>query len=194
MKEGELLLRLFVAIGLTEKQKDQLTALQNKLKDYMDGVRWVRPEAMHLTLNFMEAVEEERAALIQEAMDGAVEDLKPFKIQFGSCGVFPSPGKARVLWIGIEEGEAPIKELASKLESNLAAHNFKKEERIYHPHLTIGRIRGRVHQNKINKFLEQGKMFQTSATEAREVILYQSRLSNRGAVHTAVYRTAFRKI
>jgi len=188
------LLRLFIAVELTEEQKHQLSALQNKIKGYLDGMRRVRPEGMHLTLKFLGDIEEERTALIQKAMDKTAEEVKPFNIQFGSCGVFPSPKKARVLWIGLKEGEAPVRELAGKLETNLADYGFEKDKRSYHPHLTIGRLRNTVQQEMINRFLDQENIFETSAAGVDEVILYQSCLSSRGAVHTAIHRAAFKRM
>ncbi|HED24642.1 MAG TPA: RNA 2',3'-cyclic phosphodiesterase, partial [Firmicutes bacterium] len=46
-------MRLFTAIALSETQKKEVVILQNRLKSYLNGVRWVRPEALHLTLKFL---------------------------------------------------------------------------------------------------------------------------------------------
>lgn len=177
--------RLFIAFKLTDKQKRQLSDLQHKIESYLEGVRWVRPDSMHLTLKFLGEVEVERVGQIQTAMERAAENFKPFIIKFGGCGVFPGINKARVLWIGLKENQALLRELVDKLELNLSNYGFKRENRNYQPHLTIGRFRYQVQQNKINRFLEEEVFFETSTADAKEIILYESCLTKQGAIHTA---------
>lgn len=189
---GAVSLRLFIAFELTEMQKQDLAVLQDRVKGYIDGVRWLRPVNMHLTLKFLGEIGEESTGLIKKAMNRTIEEFRPFKIQFGGCGVFPTPQNARVLWIGLKKGEEPIKELAGRLENNLSKYEFKKEDRRYQPHLTIGRLRNRIPQEKINQFLEQEKLFETTAEVAQEIVLFQSCLAKQGAIHTAMHNAVFK--
>lgn len=180
--------RLFIAFKLNDKQKHQLSDLQHKIESYLEGVRWVRPENMHLTLKFLGEVGDDSLGQIQMAMDQAAEEFKTFIIRFGGCGVFPGRNKARVIWIGLKEGQAPLRELADKLESNLSGYGFKRENRNYQPHLTIGRFRYQVQLNKIDRFLEEEIIFETSTADAKEIILYESCLTKQGAIHTAIHK------
>lgn len=184
--------RLFIAFKLTDKQKHQLSDLQHKIGSYLEGVRWVRPESMHLTLKFFGEVGVESMGQIQIAMDRAAENFKPFIIKFGGCGVFPAVNKARVLWVGLKEGQAPLRELVDKLELNLSGYGFNRENRNYQPHLTIGRLRYQVHRNKVKRFLEEEIFFETSTADANEIILYESCLTKQGAIHTSIHKTCLK--
>ena len=53
-------------------------------------------------------------------------------------GAFPSPGRARVLWAGLDDPGDRLAGLVADLESGLA-EEFRAELRRFHPHLTVAR-------------------------------------------------------
>ncbi len=185
------MLRLFIAAELSDRQKREVFELQQRVKQYIDGARWVRFEGMHLTLKFLGDTDENRVEQICEAIKKSEEPLKPFVLRYGGCGVFPGPQKARVLWLGLKEGAEQIKFLAENLEKNLSACGFQKEKRPYHPHLTIGRLRNPPPKNMIMKYIESENNFLSSAVETPGVVLFQSKLSPQGAEYKALYRKSF---
>ncbi len=181
------MLRLFIAIELSEKQKEEVTGLQNKLKQYLDGVRWVKPAGMHLTLKFLGDTEPAQVEQVKAAMDEAVSDLGSFGLAYGRSGVFPSPAKARVIWLGLKDGEEQVRKLAENMEQALYSRGFPRDKKAFTPHLTIGRARGRIPKNKIECFIEQEEAFETARVRVDGVVLFESRLNPEGAIHTPLY-------
>lgn len=183
--------RLFIAISLTEKQKDELAALQQRVRGYLHGVSWVKPGGMHLTLKFLGETDLSRVELIGKVMDDAAGRRSPFDSVFGKSGVFPSIRRARVIWTGLLAGSEQVQILAGSIDRSLSAKGFSAEKRSFRPHLTIGRIRGPVEENRVKRFLEEESSFKSSPARVKEITLYESELNPRGAIYTALYRSSF---
>lgn len=185
------MLRLFIAVELSEQQKQELAKLQNKVSQYLDGVRWAKHDAMHLTLKFLGDTEESRIEQIREAMELVAKQQEPFLLSFGGSGVFPNSKKARVLWVGVEEGEKEIKLLAEELEKSLSDYGFQKEKRAFYPHLTTGRLRNPPPQAKIQRYLDNESSFISSPVEVKEAVLFQSKLLPHGPEYSILHRKSF---
>ena len=183
--------RLFIALALAKQQKDEVVNYQEQLKSFMEGIRWVKPEGLHLTLKFLGETDESRIEQIKIAMDEAAASLWPLRMTFGSTGIFPSPRKARILWIGLQEGGQTVWELALKNDKLLASYDFEPEKRNFKPHLTIGRVRTALSREAAERYLNFGSTFATSSNTVKEMILYESRLSPRGATYYVLHRAPF---
>lgn len=179
-------MRLFIALSLSEKQKNELHRLQQSINGYLEGVKWVSPEGMHLTLKFLGEVEPARIEAIVEAMAEAALTVEPFDFSFGGGGAFPSLQKARVIWAGLRGEVGKVAALASSLEAALVQKGFPAETRAFTPHLTLGRLRHPLPGEKINKFIAEAQTFSTELTRARAITLYQSRLSRQGATYSVL--------
>ena len=97
-------MRLFIAIDPSAEQREGLQSLQQRLAGSLDGVKWARPEGLHLTLKFLGEQEEDLIHEIIAAMEKAAALTTPFNLQFGQAGVFPSPQRARIIWTGVRSG------------------------------------------------------------------------------------------
>jgi len=179
-------MRLFIALNLSDKQRKQIHNLQQKLQRYLDGVKWVNPAAMHLTLKFLGEEQPERIDDLVAAMRKAAAGIIPFDCSFGGGGIFPSPQKAKILWLGLQTGNDKVKPLASGLEAALVEKGFAAELRSFTPHLTLGRARYPLATDSILKFLEEERHFITDSANVKALALYQSKLYRHGAVYTVI--------
>lgn len=183
--------RLFIAISLTEKQKDELAALQQRVRDYLDGVSWVKPAGMHLTLKYLGETDLSRVELIGKVMDDKAAIMPAFDTVYGKSGVFPSTRRARVIWTGLLAGIEQVQNLAGSIDRSLAKKGFSAERRAFTPHLTIGRLRRPVEESRVKRFLEEESSFKSSSATVKEITLYESELNPRGAIYTVLYRSSF---
>ncbi len=183
--------RLFIALELSEAQKKEINALQEKIKTYLDGIRWVKPEGLHLTLKFLGETEEERIASIKQALDNASSTINSFEIAYGKSGVFPSPKKARVFWVGLTAGLETVSSLAAEIERSMSFCGFAPEKRKFAPHLTIGRARGLLQEDLIRRFLNEERAFKTTSCLIKKVLLFESELTPRGAIYTVRHKALF---
>ena len=181
------MVRLFIALELSKRQKKEVGGFQEKAKKHLHYVRWVKPDNIHLTLKFLGETEEGKVEPVKGAIADVCAGLKPFSTRYGDSGVFPSERKARVLWVGIKEGEDSVCDLAEKVEEKMADLGYKKEKRSFHPHLTIGRPRNAPPANSIKNFLSEGKNFVSSDIVIDKVLLFESNLTRSGAIYRPLY-------
>jgi 2'-5' RNA ligase len=132
-------LRTFVAIELPAPHKEALARLQDQLRRPGDGVRWVHPDSLHLTLKFLGNVARSRIQSLVEALTPVAQEGTAFSLNLGALGAFPTLDRPRVLWIGLFGDLAQLTALQRRIEAALAPLGFPAEERPFTPHLTLGR-------------------------------------------------------
>jgi 2'-5' RNA ligase len=179
-------MRCFIAIELSKEVKDVLQCIEDELQSLVRGVRWVPPENIHLTLKFLGSIEAATVEEVKKIADDAVKKFKPFKIRLSSLGAFPNPGRPRVIWVGIDEGTNECVELASMIDDRVSSLGIEKEERRFHPHLTLARIKFLKDKHSVqNAFSKTGVPPQEM--EVKRVTLFQSELSSEGARYRALF-------
>lgn len=104
------------------------------------GAKWVDPEKMHLTVRFFGNVDPEKLKAVTDAHSCVSAAISPFDLAAEGAGVFPGANRPRVLWIGISSPD-PLIQLKSEIDSVLEDKGFEREERTYHPHLTVARLK-----------------------------------------------------
>ena len=132
--------RLFVALPLPAPVKAELNALVHALKRGAPGVRWVRPDHMHVTLRFLGDVEDVQCDALVESLR-RVTELSPFTFNLSGLGAFPDRKRPRVIWTGIDSGCQRVVELAACVEKSVVACGLPSEDRPFSPHLTLGRVK-----------------------------------------------------
>lgn len=94
--------RLFVAIDLPERIKDDLTATYIALP----GARWTGQAQLHLTLRFIGEVPGDKAEGIASTLRQV--NGPAFSLRLSTVGYFPPRRDPRILWAGLSEsGETP---------------------------------------------------------------------------------------
>jgi RNA 2',3'-cyclic 3'-phosphodiesterase len=184
-------MRLFIALELSEEQRRELTEFQARFKNHFSGVRWIKPEGMHLTLKFIGEANQAGVESISDVVSNVVQSEQPFNLVYSGCGVFPAPGNARILWVGLSQGAEITSKIAETLDSSLSFLGFKKERQQFKPHLTIGRIRQPLESKLIYEFLNSGEDFNTSPGRVSSLTLFESNLTSHGAVYSVVCRKNF---
>jgi 2'-5' RNA ligase len=176
--------RAFLAVDLSDEAREMLTRVADRLGDALPpDVRVIPPENLHLTLKFLGNFPEAELPRLVRAVLPRVIKTKPFEIEIGGLGAFPSARAARVVWVGVMEGGAPLARLARQLESATSRVGVDRERRPYRGHLTLARLRtpARVHLDELG---DTGH----APVPVREVVLYRSDLSSSGARYTALAR------
>ena len=181
--------RLFVAVELPDEIRAALAALQDELRRHVpEGLRWVRPEGIHLTLKFLGETPAERLSAIQQALEQAAGASRPHTLSLGGLGTFGSGSRPQVLWIALDGDVEELGALQQQVEGGLEPLGFSRERRPFAPHLTLARVRpesARAAAAPLRGVLEavrppRGEM------QVRELALMRSFLRPGGAVYRAV--------
>lgn len=174
-------MRTFIAIDLDPNLKDRIALLVQKLERANRNVKWITRDSMHLTLKFLGEITEDQASEVRERLKSTTGRHHAFELSLKGTGTFP-PGSRnpRVLWTGVE----PSPELAAlhqEIEENLAGAGFPREERAFHPHLTLGRVRAGHQTQTLLCELDSWKEFKFGSMTAAKLTFFQSTLTPDGA-------------
>ncbi len=180
-------MRLFVAIELDDRIKQQLCAVKNNLSEFGRAVRWVRPEQMHLTLKFLGEVADDRVDAVCTAAAMASSRSEPFTIEGGGGGCFPPRGRVRVLHAHVSEGSGALQRCRDECEGAFAELGFPREERPFTPHLTLGRVREDRTNGRLRQAIDSTRI-DAFSQRVTELFVVQSVLSPQGARYTNVAR------
>lgn len=166
--------RLFVAVDLPPLLKAELDRLQEGLP----GARWVSPDQLHLTLRFIGEVD---AATMARLIAALREVCSPsFTLSLKGIGHFGRP--ARVLWVGLCASPELV-ELHHRISRALAECGLPPEERPFSPHITLARFR-EPPTSRLATFEGRYRDYTSPPFAISEFVLYSSRLTPQGAVHT----------
>jgi 2'-5' RNA ligase len=137
----------------------------------------------HITLKFLGDVPEERLKEISEALERELSGAHGGKIVLQGLGAFPSNERPRVLWVGVAEGSQVLSDLNQRVERALTALGFPREDRPFHPHVTLARLKDPRRQQDARDAIAAHSNEVFGAGEMRSVLLKESRLSRSGAQH-----------
>src|SRR5205809_984446 len=97
--------RLFIAISVPDKVKDEIEKAQNELRRALPGgsVRWTKREQFHLTLKFLGNVEAPRVEELTESLRRGLEGFAALRLKAEQIGFFPDARRPRVVWAGVQD-------------------------------------------------------------------------------------------
>ncbi len=166
--------------------REALHRLQSDLRQHeLSGLRWVRPEGVHLTLKFLGETPAERVPAIEGALATALLGTEPFRLALGAPGTFGGRRGPRVVWLDITGDVQRLRELQATVEGAMVGVGFAPEERQYSPHLTLARVPQPPRPGtaeRVSRALEAVEPPRVEF-EVREIVLIRSRLQPGGAVY-----------
>jgi len=180
-------MRCFIAIDIDEKIREGLAILQNKLQGDADvkkgDVKWVDPDAMHLTLKFLGEIKDDQLAGVCNITKDVAGRHKNFELEVESVGCFGGRS-ARVLWVGTGLDCKDLLQLQDDLEQQLASAGWPPESREFTGHLTLCRIRNSNAGLKLAQLTEKYKDYKLGTMPANSLSVYQSDLTPKGPIYT----------
>jgi 2'-5' RNA ligase len=169
-------IRAFIALDLDAGMRAALGRLTADVRHHFAGLRWVRPEGVHLTLRFLGDTSPSQVEQLRESLGAAAARCPRAEVPVGGLGLFPERGSPRVLWLGLELPQ-PMTELQAACEASAVAAGFSRETRPFSPHLTLGRWRDRAPRPELPA-VELGPVALDT------LVLFRSELRPDGAVYT----------
>jgi RNA 2',3'-cyclic 3'-phosphodiesterase len=184
------LIRAFIAVELPVELKKELAELETQLKKGSPSVvKWVDPNSIHVTLKFLGEVSEDSVDELMLAMEEAAQRVSPFKLEVSAVGAFPNLDRVQVVWVGVKGALDKIASLQKKIESNTEQLGFTRDNRVFSPHLTLGRVRNEASSNerqRLGKLLYGTAFTALHNVEVNAVNLMKSQLTSTGAIYTCI--------
>jgi 2'-5' RNA ligase len=179
-------MRTFLAVEIPESVRKVIHDLiQIEAKKELP-IKWVKFENLHITLKFLGEIEENNKSKMAPAIAEICQKHSPFSVQLAGLGCFPNPRNPRVVWVGVKQGGEELCTIAADLEEELARFGFKEEKR-FHPHLTIGRIKKFC---KVDDILT--KSVSTDVFRVNSIVFFKSTLKPDGPIYEKLDRYTLR--
>lgn len=175
-------MRAFLAVEVAESVRRMINEFIGSLAKRELPVKWVAFENLHITLKFLGEIDDGTKDAIVPAVAAACRNINHFTIRLAGVGCFPSSRNPRVLWIGVKDGDRALGHLAGVVQSALQDFGFTEEKR-FHGHLTIGRVRKACNVDHVLRTDLQSDPF-----EIGSVTLFRSTLSPAGPVYDVLER------
>jgi len=184
--------RLFVALEPAEPVRRRIAAaaagLRRAAGRAASEVRWVPDENVHLTLQFLGAVPEERVEAVVAVLAAAAAAARPLSLEVKGAGGFPNARRPRVVWLGLGGDVAALSAFAADLGRRLAPLGFPPEARPFSAHLTLGRAREARGAPGLGGALAAAAEEEGIAWRVTDLVLFESHLSPRGPRYEALRR------
>lgn len=178
-------MRLFTAIAIPDDVRDKLVSIQPEHPD----IRLTPESQIHLTLRFIGEADKSMTRRVLQALTFVT--FRPFDITLSGTGCFPNPSSPYVLWAGVRYHPV-MGELYDAMQEELFRAGIPYQDRTFHPHITLGRIRRSEKKREeqppplapvVEEFL-QGEPSRFEVSFKVDCFrLYQSRLHSGGAIH-----------
>jgi RNA 2',3'-cyclic 3'-phosphodiesterase len=178
------LIRSFLAIELPEPILKKIGEVQGDIKSTHTEVRWTDPEKIHLTLKFFGNIEESRIDPIFKSIEEPIRNTLPFSLKVRGVGAFPHLKNPRVIWIGLVEEKGILTSFQKQIETQLEKVGFQPENRPFHPHLTLGRMKSSRGKEELVGRVERHREEEFGDFQVERVILFKSDLRPSGPIYT----------
>jgi 2'-5' RNA ligase len=181
--------RTFIAVEALDAVQTAALGVIDRLRGVAEGVRWVAPDNLHWTIQFLGDLDDREMAEVCLRTVRVAKRHEPFELAALGVSAFPSVQRPRTLWIGAGEGAAQFCALQAQIEESLYDLGFRGENRAFTPHLTIGRTGrgghgGAVLAERLAKLAD----FDGGVMSVDEVFVFASELGRDGPVYSVLAR------
>jgi RNA 2',3'-cyclic 3'-phosphodiesterase len=135
-------MRMFVAVVPPAEVVERLEEFLEPRRDSDPALRWTQHYQWHLTLAFLPEVGARSLDDLVERLTRAAARRSRFTVTLADSGAFPSPERARVLWLGASaDPPDSLTHLATGVRAAANKAGAVVEGGRFRAHLTLARLR-----------------------------------------------------
>lgn len=180
--------RTFFALDIDEALRGQLAGVAAGIDCGDAKVNWVRPENLHVTMNFLGDVADDMMADVCRAAAETAAGIEPFDFHVRRISCVPPRGPLRMIWADVADPTGRMEALHDQLGSRLAGLGFKAERRRFRGHITLARIKParRRSEAQIRQAVAGVAIGDPIEQHAAALVACGSRLTPDGPVYTPI--------
>jgi RNA 2',3'-cyclic 3'-phosphodiesterase len=185
-------IRAFFAVNTSFENQMKISEVQSRFKEIRSDVKWDTKDKFHITLKFLGDIEESALKEMTDNVKTELVNFNQFKITYKGVGAFPNLKFPRIIWIGCESENDRINKLSKIIDDIAFNYNFEKEKKKFHPHITLGRVKGERGIQEIITLLNENRFDEfTGNIESIEVM--QSTLLSSGSIYKIIDKISLKK-
>ncbi len=179
-------IRCFIAVDVDDPSLlSKLCDVQDAINKLGCNVKLVEKENIHVTLRFLGEIPQSLVDEVAKAL-GKLSG-KPFDMRLKGLGAFPSPGRPRVVWVGVADGSQQLIDLYRQVEFSLRPLGFRPEREAFTPHITLARFKSPRALNSLTKLLAEMADADFGLQHVESVKLKRSILTPKGSIYSDLY-------
>ena len=180
------LVRIFIGVTLSEEINAKI---QQWINTQWQGspIRFIKKENRHITIKFLGNVNQGSLPKISEALGEAVSKLNrnSSEIAVEKLGFFPNEKNPHVFWIGLKDSSGYLADIFNVVENELRELGFSRDERSFHAHITLARLKKRLDDNDRTS-IDSCKDIKFGEYTPSKLVLFESILKGKGAVYDKI--------
>jgi 2'-5' RNA ligase len=132
-------MRLFVAIWPPAEVLEQLEPAIQRLQTDIgrQGVRFTKPEKIHLTMRFLGEVDEKQLDRLTDSLTANLQGISVGELQVQGIGAFPDSRRPGIVWAGLVGELTALHQRILEATDDFAE---RPDSKPFHPHLTLARV------------------------------------------------------
>ena len=175
--------RTFIGIFPPPHIQSAIAEIQSSLKIDASAIRWEVQKKFHVTIKFLGTVSSEQLQRLQPLLTEKGQSINQFEIKLTNIGCFPTAHAPKIVWIGsLGDENILLADCFTAFETTCISAGFKKEEHQFHPHITLGRVKGKISENLIKKI--ENTTFEPLQFLCTELLIMKSDLSPSGSTYS----------
>ncbi|MDP2641307.1 MAG: RNA 2',3'-cyclic phosphodiesterase [Candidatus Yanofskybacteria bacterium] len=172
-----MLHRIFIAITVPEKLKQELLSYQEKWPEL--PARWAKSANLHITLAFLGNRSDQEVEQLRETLASLVALYPSFSLEIDQILYGPSASNPRMVWARIAENANLI-----ALQKEISKRLLPSEPDTFFAHVTLARLN--TWKMRELEELPELDMAISLSVPVRSVEIMESRLNPRGATYTVM--------
>lgn len=131
--------RTFAALALPASLREQLGEWIKVTQDELTFRKWIHPQDIHITLQFLGSTTEEQLKKVIRVLKKLCKEQVSFELSVDGLGTFGKSNQPRIFWAGVGGQLDELRKLQKKVTTVLTLIGFPSEDRPYKPHITLAR-------------------------------------------------------
>ena len=182
--------RTFIGVDVGAEVRRAAGDVQASLARSGASVKWSAEANLHVTLLFLGDVDDRELMNVCRVVSRAAATEPPFPLSVAGVGAFPNPRRPKVIWGGITDGQDVLVRLHAAMEQPLFDLGcYRREERAYTPHLTLGRTESEADGQILAVELPKYLSWSGGQTMVEEVLVFSSELRRGTPEYTVLARS-----
>jgi 2'-5' RNA ligase len=184
--------RTFIAVAASPEIRRAAAKLAELLRPAAGNVKWVAPENLHWTLQFLGEVDILETHAVCGTVSAAAAEVEAFDVECRGAGALPAPDRPRTLWIGAGKGAQAMVALHAAIQKKLDRLGYRGEHRRFVPHLTLGRAGRNAPPRSLVRELAALAEYEAGTMLVDEVTVYSSQLGPDGPTYDVLAHAPLR--
>jgi len=178
-------MRAFIAFKISEDAGRELGRIQMEIARRNPDVKikWVNVNDAHITLEFLGDIADTQAEQVKSYLNTIIVQYKYFTFQLNKINAFPNLNSPNILTVEVKEQYGDVSfNLEEEIHNALAKIGLNLENKNWHPHITLGRVKS----GPGGPIAVDNLSVQSISWEIKEVFFIKSELTPAGPIYQTI--------